>query len=511
MEVDRRPRRRASTRSAIRRSLSGYAASKDWWWPFWGVLGAAVLLRIAVMAFYTPAVFNYYGGDSARYMHLGFVGINGVFGDNAMPAGYPVFLASLRHLDSWLPLTIGSQHLFGLIGACLLYAAVRTAGATRWAALLPLIVVGLSGDELFIEHGILTEALWLPILALALYLTARSITAQVPRWWLIAGGAMLGASALVRSVSDVLPIVVAMWAAATLPGTAGVRLKNSASILFPAIAVIGAYAVVAGPISGGYTGLFEDSGLSLYGRVGQFADCNKFSPPPGTAPLCSDIPTEERAGPFYWTFSSESPIYSKLHADIHNRHDQQLLSSFAKSAIVHQPVEYAWAVVRDFARFFFPHTGNPRPDSGVDERGMSFESTASTAQAVSPEGLAHEYSEAYTGVGNGVASTSARVAFGGYQEFFRVNGPMLAALIGLTLTGLCMGRGALRYGASLFLVTGLVLLVIPPMFSSYDVRYSIPSINLFSAGAAFGATVIAGRFAGARSGLRVEGGKRSRE
>ena len=473
------------------------------WTVVWAILGAGLLLRAAVMVLYTPTVFNYYGGDSTRYMRLDFVGISGIFGDNAMPAGYPAFLALLREASAWIPLTTAIQHLLGLGAAALLYAAVVRIGAPRWAALLPLVVVVFSGDQLFLEHGIFTEALWTPVLALGVYLLARSLSAQDARWWLVAGGAVLACSALVRHVSLVLPALVAIWAAFAFPGALPTRLKHAAAVLLPALLVFGAYFVVAKPIADGHTGLAENQGVSLYGRVGQFADCTKFTPPEGTRQLCVDTPPDARPGPFFWTFGAESPIRTRMAFDAYDQEDQRTLSRFGRAAILGQPADYVRAVSKDFARYFVPGIGAPQADSGSDPEQMSFESVIPTAQGASLTDLAGQYSQAYSGVGIGVASPNVRSLLGGYQSLFRVHGPLTLMLIALSIAGCWLGRGRIRAGAFLFLIAGLSLLAFPPLFSSYDVRYSVPPINLLAAGAAVGLGAIATRIKAAQA-TRIE-------
>jgi hypothetical protein len=446
------------------------------------LLGFGLLLRLSVQVFYGSTVY-YYSGDATRYMRLDISGVSGLFGDNAMPAGYPAFLAVIRHIDSWLPLTIFTQHLLGLVGAVLLYAAVRSVGTPRWAALLPVAVVALNGDEIFVEHGILTEALWMPLLALAMYLLVRSIRDERPRPWLVAGGVALACTALVRSVSDVLPAVAAIWAAIALPGLGSQRLKNASAVLLPAIAVLGIYFVVSKPIAGGYSGLTENSGFSFYARVAQFADCNKFTPPPGTRSLCVSTPPSERPGPFYWAWDPRSPLRTKFHFNnIFDSKKQEQLGRFARQAIINQPVEYALTVARDFSLYFIPGVGTPRPYSGQFEKEMSF----GAADAAMNAALADKYKEAYAGVGSGVPARAAKDVFGGYQSLFRIDGRLLLLLIVLGFFGCFFGPAARRSGAALFLACGLALLVLPPLVSSFDVRYALPSINLFAAAAALG-------------------------
>jgi hypothetical protein len=334
-----------------------------------------------------------------------------------------------------------------------------------------------------------------------MYLFARSLSEADPRWWLVAGGAVLACSALVRHVSLALPLILALWAAAALPGRPRVRMAHGLTVLISATLVIGAYFVVSKPIAGGYSGLTENQGFSLYGRVGQFADCTKFTPPTGTAPLCVDTPPSQRAGPFFWTFGEQSPIRTNLQIDTYNSDHQQFLAGFGRAAILNQPLDYLRTVSHDFARYFAPGIGTPRPDSGSDAENMSFDSVVPTAQGASLEELADQFDDAYTGVGSGQASETARTLLGSYQSLFRVQGLLTLLLIALALAGAVVGRGKMRAGASLFLVAGLALLALPPLLSSYDVRYSVPPINLLSAGAAFGLAVIARRIAMRRDPL----------
>jgi hypothetical protein len=457
------------------------------------VLALGLALRICALALYTPADFNYHGGDSARYLRLGFTGVHGLFGDNQMPAGYPAFLDLMRAVSAWLPFTIAVQHLLGLAAAALFFGAVVRTGAPWWAGLVPAAAVALSGDVLFLEHGIFNEALWIPALALAMYLLAGAIQAERPVRWLVGGAVALACASLARNASDVLLPLLAVWVAVALHGSPQVRLRNAAAFLLPGLAVIGLYVVVAKPIAGGQSGLYENQGRALYGRAAEFADCSKFTPPPGTRPLCVNTPPADRPGPNFWVFSPSSPINTKLHIDAFDPNDQELLSSFADAAIAAQPFDYVKAVASDVGRFFVPELGEPREGTEPGPRAMSFANTTPVGQAVSLSDQAEQFSEVYSETGDGVASATARELLGGYQSLFRVDGFLLLVLIGMAAIGWVFGRGAMRAGASLFLISGLVLLVFPIFFAAYDPRYAVPPIALLAAGAGIGLAVLVQR------------------
>lgn len=459
---------------------------------------------MGVLIFYTPTVFNYYGGDSARYMRLPGSGFSGLFSDVAMPAGYPAFLAAMHAVSSWLPLTTFVQHLLGLAAAGLLYFAVVRAGAPRWAALLPAVVVALSGDQVFLEHGILTEALWIPGLALTMFLCATSLRSPNPLPWLIAAGSALMLSTLVRNVSMALVLLLAAWAVIAIPGTARSKIRNAAALMIPALLILGLYLGLSKSTGGGRGGLFEDEGFALYARTAQFADCSKFTPPAGTAVLCVNTPADQRPGPFWWAWNPESPLRAKFEFDINSSRDQEKVAKFAKEAIKHQPLAYLRTVTSDFVRFFAPEVGNGRSENGIPPRYMSFGSTTPVDQATTMQEQAEQVATKYTGVGNSEASHGVRAVLGSYQSIFRVDGLLGLLLIALTVVGVTLGRGSIRAGAGLFLITGMTLLILPPAVSSYDARYAVPPMDLLAAGAAFGLAVLAEKFTKRRDAVQAD-------
>src|SRR5207248_5066415 len=126
--------------------------------------------------------------------------------------GYPAFLKVLRAIWSAMPFTVGVQHLIGVVIALLLYAAARRAGASRGFALIPATVVLFSGDQLFLEHALLSETFWALLLTVAVYSLLRGVRdGSADLRWLALGGALVGASYVVRQVSSVLLVVAFVW------------------------------------------------------------------------------------------------------------------------------------------------------------------------------------------------------------------------------------------------------------------------------------------------------------
>jgi hypothetical protein len=445
---------------------------RDVYVPLLVLVAVAVALRVVEMVTYSTVVTDYYTGDAGRYLRYGYPGM---FWDPWQPAGYALFLAAIRGVVNWLPLTVAIQHALGIATGLLLYGTVRRAGGSRGVALVPAAVVLLSGDNLFLEQAILMEALWTALLAAGLYCAVRGATADDPRW-LVASSALIGVSILVRNVSLLLPLVIAIWAL----WICRPRLRAGAAALLPAVGIVALYMIVAGAI-GPYTGMNEMSGWSLYTRVGQFADCRDFTPPPGTAGLCEHRPISQREGPFYYYWVPTDPAHHVFPAM--SPADDAEVGAFARAAILHQPLAYLGTVAKDIARYVDSHTGIYRPLSGQGPDAMSFRTRspdpANTAR------YAAELKFDYTGVNpNPGPGTSFLID---WQDIFRLHGWLLVLLSALGLIALVRGPREQRRICALFVVTAVVLLVIPPAVSSYDYRYSVPPGALLALPAAFGA------------------------
>lgn len=436
----------------------------------WGVLVAGAALRLFTMTAYSTVITDYYTGDQARYLRIGFPEL---FSDPWMPALYPAFLRAVHAVSEWLPLTIGLQHLLGLLTGVILYAAARCAGATPVASLLPAAWVALSGDHLYLEQALLTETLWTLALAAALYTGVRASVTRDLRW-LAGAGALLGAATLVRSASEPLPILLAAWAAWAWAGPWRARLRAAAVAVVPAAALLGAYLAIAGA-SGPYSGLGEMRGWLMYQRVGQFADCSQFTPPDGTRGLCSDIPIARRPGQLFWYFNPRSPAWKAFPAL--SPEDGGKAGAFARAAITHQPLDYARTVAKDFVRFFVPDVGTDRRFAGSPPSDMAF-----NRRRPNPVFVA-KLRDRYSGV-DATPNAGNRVLHR-YQAIFRINAFTLAALLALVAAGVWRG-GPGRSAAVLGAALGLSLLVIAPLVAGYDARYAVPPAALLTVPAALG-------------------------
>lgn len=457
------------------------------------IFAVGILLRILMMTLYSTVVLIYYGGDSTRYLRLPFTNYHSLFSDPTAPAGYPAFLDGARWIDRNIVFTITSQHLMGIGTAVLVLLLVRRIGAPMWVAMVPAAIALLSGDFLFLETALLTETLWMLLLAGGLCAAVYSRDSHHAMAWLITAGTILALASLVRSLSLPMAVPVAIWVIWEFGGSLATKARLAAAVLVPVAILVGGYAFLAGQESG-YSGLTEMSGFNLYARVGQFADCHKFIPPEGTAKLCESTPPNQRSGPFYYTYGTNAPMYrAGLGA---NPKSSKLLGSFADAAILHQPIAYLHAVGEDLLKYVAPYAVVARPDSGIEPGGMSFASDIPANQGQSPSTLSSEFAEDYSGVSSALPSQGIREALGAYQEIFRLSGLPVIILTALAIVGLFASEGHVRRSLWLIFVLAAYLYVAPVALSSYDVRYGVPASLLLSiAGALGGWSIWKRRFA----------------
>jgi hypothetical protein len=449
------------------------------------LFGVGLLLRILVMVLYSDVTLTYYGGDSTRYMRLPFTGYHGLFSDPASPAGYPAFLQVARWVSHDIIFTIGLQRLMGIGTALLVLLALRRLGAPWWAASMPAAVALLSGDHLFLETSILTETLWMLLLAAGVWATFSASPYPHSPLWLALAGVLFALSATVRQVSLPFALFFAVWVAGDHAGRMRDRLRCAGLLLLPALIVLGCYVGVA-RIEQGYAGFTDMSGFDLYGRVATFADCKDFTPPAGTRALCNDVPPSRRdEGANYYEYDPSSPYYRA--GLVQTPKDASIAGRFARAALEHQPFQYLKLVARDFAQYVAPDAIVGLNQAGVPPSGMSFANTVPQNQAESPAQLASEFSGKYSHVDHSLPSQGIRELLGGYQEIFRLNGLVIVLLAFMAIAGPWVTRGHVRRAAVLLLLLSAYLYVVPVAASDYDVRYGVPPGLMLSAAAAIGA------------------------
>src|SRR4051794_1349496 len=391
------------------------------------LVAAGGALRVLLMADYRPAALA--NADSARYLHFA-LEPPGLLNDPFGPTGYSLFLRVAHWISPHVQFTIVLQHLLGICSALLLYGTARRLGAPRWPALIAPAVLLLSGDQAYVEHTILTEAAFIPLLCGGLYCIARATeSAQRRAWWLAGGGALLAAAALVRTVGLVVLPVVIVWLLLSARARWRLRLRAALPALAPMVVVLGGYAILVAA-QDGQSGLTDLGGWNSYGRSAQFADCRDFTPPRGTAVLCQATPPRLRPGPLFYLWKPASPGRRAFGGPPRN---SAVLGRFGRAAIVNQPFDYLKTVAHETERFVNPKAA-PRPPGGAGPSRAAPRAPAREAPA--PRTIARLYRPVSVHVGG-----SGLTTFRDYENHWRLSGVVPALLFGLSLLGALGGLG----------------------------------------------------------------------
>jgi hypothetical protein len=436
------------------------------------ILGAGGLLRLALMRIWRPAFLGY--PDTGIYLTEA---INGDWwADPIRTGGYPIFLELLHGVAAKLSLVTLVQHGLGLATALLLYGAVRRVGVGRWPALIPLVVVSLSGPQIMIEHAILTEGLFTFLQAAALYAAVRSLDGAAPAWALSAG-LTAALAATVRPAGLILVPVIGLWLllARSAPAWRG-RIVPAAVVLASAAPILLVYAKVYEDHTGSF-GLTRHTFWYPYSRVGPFADCSRFTPPEATRVLCERTPKSRRPGPEAYLFHPATPGVQRYGGPLNVNQPpgtRRKLTAFARVAVVHQPLDYLEAVGRDLWRFVSPERG--KFGDGLGFRGLMEDYLLSPMpRQVDPyyrSGLLIK-----TGYVDEVRS---------YQRRTTIKGPVIILLLLFAAAGPFIAQGRLRRGAILFAGITLLGMLLPLAVHHYDVRYSLPLFGPLAAAAGIG-------------------------
>jgi hypothetical protein len=469
-----RPAAVAAGRAARRRPAAAVGRFAVRHRVFLLLLAAGAALRVVTLLAYRPALIYY---DSTRYLE----NMVDLVPKGLRPLGYPAFLRVLP-LEHDLTVVPAVQHVMGLGMAILLYALLLRLGVRRWLAALATAPLLLDAFQLKIEQYILSETLFDALLlgACALLLWPRR-----PRTWaVVLAGLLLAAATLTRS-SGTLLVVPALLAVLLLRGG---PLRAGALLAAFAIPLAG-YAAWFDSVHGVYS-LTTYGGRFLYARVAPFADCGRVPVAPRQRVLCPTQPVGDRptVEQFMWS-NRLSPVYRLRHVTAIERSDRA--GAFAKQVILHQTLDYARVVGRDFLRGFAPtrtrHAGE-LPISRWRFQG-AFPIYRRNTNAVIRR---------YGGDHGRVSPSLARVLVG-YQRFGITPGPLLGlALLLAALAAVGLGRArrsGLRTACLLFGAMGVLLILTSVAVNQFTWRYWLPELVFLPAAGALGAAALFGRLA----------------
>ncbi len=461
--------------------------------PFLVVLMAGLALRGYIMSVYHPVAAGFF--DSITYLHTS---RDHLFSDESRMAGYPLFLRIARYVVPDLTFVTFVQHTLGLATAALLYMTVRRVTGGRWLPAVPAGFAALSGDYLLLEHSLLTESLYMFLVTAAACALVFGVTAKgsgrTPRAYavLALGGVLLASAWTIRSVALSLVVFAAVWLLAVAGPELGRRLRTAAAFAVPALGVICAYVILQAALTG-FWGVLPGSGWITYMRVAPFADCREFDSPDETEFLCETSAPDTRSGPGYYQ-SFGGPGIARFGDPLnHDANGSEVVGSFARAAILGQPLTYLREAGRDALRHIAPSAGRDRTYAGPgpDELDIARRSPPIEVATVDAAAAVGFHRETFT------VDTSLH-SLADLQGVLRLSGGAILVLLALAALGVGIGRGPLRWASALLLGIAVLQPVTAAATISWGYRYGVVGMGQLVAAAMIGVAALAARDAQGR-------------
>ena len=207
MQMPRKPATAARVSAALERARAtarwlGQASRQHWVMTALLVLGLA--LRVITQVAYRPALFYI---DTLKYLFNAFPGTD--------PVGYKVPLYTMVFFGG-LPGVAAVQHLLGLAMAAGLYILLLRRGCARWLAALAAAPLLLDAYQLQIEQMIMPDVWFEAAILGGLMLL---LWQRRPGWAAVAtAGLVLGSSATLRQVGEILILPAAIYVACAIRG-----------------------------------------------------------------------------------------------------------------------------------------------------------------------------------------------------------------------------------------------------------------------------------------------------
>ncbi|WP_119727248.1 phospholipid carrier-dependent glycosyltransferase [Thermomonospora amylolytica] len=436
------------------------------------IIAIAVLVRLAAMLAYRPAVFF---NDSFDYLHAAL----DPYPHPLRPSGYSFLLLALEPLHSFA-VVAAVQHLMGLATGVMIYALLRRRfGLPGWGAALAAAPVLLDAYQIQLEHLVLSDAPFIFWVTAAVTLLLWN---ERPGPKAAAGvGLLVAAAWLTRSVGLPVLLGICVFMVLRRVGWRTIAVTLAACAL-PVAAYMGWYSQVHGKFA-----MTESNGVFLFARAYKFADCRKIPDLTVDEQQLCVLPDNKLPNSQDGIWDRRSPLKRVVDMRFGPRQNE-IAGGFSRKAIVAQPGDYATVVAGDFFRTFrwerevfpdlktyrlyeFEKSPQPLPTWSMDA-----DSTAAD--------VADEYER-------GSAQPRVVEPFGHlvrvYQDHVYLRGTMVGVLLLVGLAGMApLWR---RFGGAAFLPWTLAtgLLLAPAATAEFDYRYVLPAVPLASlaAGMAF--------------------------
>jgi 8-oxo-dGTP pyrophosphatase MutT (NUDIX family) len=337
-------------------------------WAFGVVLAAGLALRVAALVAYQPALVYL---DSARYLGADQRGLD--------PLGYsylllrPVLLADGGLAGAGIAGVAAVQHALGLAMAVCLYLLAMRLGAARWLAVLAAAPVLLDAYQVQAEQMIMPDVLFEALIVAAVTVLLWRPDPGLAR--LAGAAALLGVSATVRQVGEVLALPLLGYALAPLGshgerGEASPRSKHwkqrgtraAAALAVFALPVVGYMALSATVLGNGFR-LSNMDDAYLYGRMAHAADCATLRLPAYERPLCPSPNTAAGLGVDGLATDPHSAVFTYRPPAGVTR--GAATARFDEAVLTQQPLRVAGDVAKDAIKVFALTRDTARGDPPV--------------------------------------------------------------------------------------------------------------------------------------------------
>ena len=319
-------------------------------WPFGVVLVAGLALRVAAMLAYRPALVYI---DTVRYLGGDQHGLD--------PLGYsylllrPVLLAG-----GGLAGVAAVQHALGVAMAVSMYALAIRLGLSRWLAVIASAPVLLDAYQVQAEQMIMPDVLFESLIVAAVAVLLRRPDPGLAR--LAGGSALLGASASVRQVGEVLVLPLLGFTLAATRGWRQRAVRAAVTTAVFALPVVGYMALSAAVLGNGFR-LSNMDDAYLYGRVAHAADCAALHVPAYERPLCPSPATAATLGVDGLATNPRSEVFSYRPPAGLTRGQAAL--RFDEAVLTQQPLRVAGDVASDAIKVFALTRNTTHPDPPV--------------------------------------------------------------------------------------------------------------------------------------------------
>jgi hypothetical protein len=316
-------------------------------WLITALLLAGLVLRALSMAAYQPALLYI---DSLKYLFGAWPGND--------PLGYNVILKVLL-AGGDLDTVTAIQHLAGLAMAVAVYLLLLRRGVPSWLSALAAAPVLLDAYQLQIEQTVMPDA-WFEA-AIVAGLTLLLWRPRPGPWLIAAGGLLLGASAPIAQVGQILILPALIYVLIVVPGWR--RKLVQAALLCVAFALpIAGFSLREYVVAHQFS-LAPAAGSTIYGRLAESADCATLKVPSYERALCPPRALAIRLGPDGLVHSDLSPDHTYV-APPGMTHGQ-VVGNFEHRVITQQPLRVVAGVLGDAARLFEVHRVTSTGDTPI--------------------------------------------------------------------------------------------------------------------------------------------------